>query len=148
MVLNKSSVQVSFNWKIKCVGENKKKKKFMEKNYYLDFIKVLHICEVMNAYKNNWYWQKLKDLKFDSTEDKKRDKFANGLVWFVSTGRNALVVLLCTVLAALLYQRSKEPFKLTGTVASEPKENNSCSLDNLAFLTNASLLYCSREKPY
>lgn len=87
----------------------------------------------MNAY-IHWYWQKLKDLKFDGTEDKKRDKFANGLVWFVSTGRNALVVLICTVLAALLYQRSKEPFKLTGTVASEPKENNNSSLDNLAFL--------------
>lgn len=136
--------------KCEVCGGKQIKEKFRERiyYYYFDFIKVLHICEVMNAYKNNWYWQKLKDLKFDSTEDKKRDKFANGLVWFVSTGRNALVVLLCTVLAALLYQRSKEPFKLTGTVASEPKENNSSSLDNLAFLTNASLLYCSREKPY
>lgn len=40
----------------------------------------------------------------------------NGFIWFVSTGRNALVVLACSVAAFVFHQQDWTPFKLTGTV--------------------------------
>ncbi|KAG8266452.1 hypothetical protein J6590_071768 [Homalodisca vitripennis] len=62
--------------------------------------------------------RKLKDLRIGPPSDKDTHKFVHGLFWFVSTGRNALVVLICSITAFILYQRGMIPFILTGDIVS------------------------------
>lgn len=45
---------------------------------------------------------------------KTSQKFLTGLVWFISTARNAIVVLICACAASALMSLGQLPFMLTG----------------------------------
>ncbi|XP_054284066.1 sodium-independent sulfate anion transporter-like [Macrosteles quadrilineatus] len=58
----------------------------------------------------------LKDFRVGNPENKEEHKVINGIIWFLSTGRNALVVLMCSIVAFLFQQNEWTPFKLTGKI--------------------------------
>jgi len=64
-----------------------------------------------------WKFQKVKDIPVgpaDKQEKSRIQRAASQFLWFVSTGRNILVVVFCGVLAAMLEAHDQHPFKLTG----------------------------------
>ncbi|XP_051171323.1 sodium-independent sulfate anion transporter-like [Leptopilina boulardi] len=53
---------------------------------------------------------------------KSSNRFISRLIWFIGTGRNALVVILCATISYIFESRSKAPFILTGHIdAGLPK---------------------------
>ncbi|CAG2055161.1 unnamed protein product [Timema podura] len=65
--------------------------------------------------------RKLKDVKLGPKDDKpsERQRVLMKIFWLVSTSRNALVVIVCSVLAFMFHTSEKGlPFLLTGTVRS------------------------------
>nr|CAD7588522.1 unnamed protein product [Timema genevievae] len=65
--------------------------------------------------------RKLKDVKLGPKDDKPSDRqrLLMKIFWLVSTSRNALVVIVCSVLAFMFHTSEKGlPFLLTGTVRS------------------------------
>ncbi|XP_060521275.1 sodium-independent sulfate anion transporter-like isoform X2 [Cylas formicarius] len=71
--------------------------------------------------------RKLKDFKFGSKKSKptRNENCANYVLWLISTSRNAIVVVACSV-AAYLYETngSGSPFRLTGKIKSGLPELN------------------------
>ncbi|XP_023314418.1 sodium-independent sulfate anion transporter-like isoform X1 [Trichogramma pretiosum] len=62
--------------------------------------------------------RKLKDVKVKSSETSRARAFLAKSLWFVSVARNAIVVLLCSVLSYYFHQRGQMPFVLSGQVRS------------------------------
>ena len=66
--------------------------------------------------------------------------YASKLLWFLSVGRNALVVLVCSVFSYWLHQRGQTPFMLSGKVQpglpplSFPKLSTSLNNQTYGFL--------------
>lgn len=63
------------------------------------------------------FQQKLKDIKTPENATKSR-KIFGGFLWLVATARNALLVLVTSVIAYHAQQNGHEPFILTGKVKS------------------------------
>ncbi|CAH2037352.1 unnamed protein product, partial [Iphiclides podalirius] len=55
--------------------------------------------------------RKMKDINLPSSQ-----KGFKKALWLLSTSRNAIIVLLCSIMAFFLERHSESPFKLTGTV--------------------------------
>nr|CAD7440334.1 unnamed protein product [Timema bartmani] len=60
--------------------------------------------------------RKLKDLKPGGKSQTNRQKALGKVLWFVSTGRNAMVVVLCAALAYFFSTMEQAPFLLTGKI--------------------------------
>ncbi|GLG95343.1 Uncharacterized protein GBIM_02331 [Gryllus bimaculatus] len=63
--------------------------------------------------------RKAKDIPVGPADSEKKTGVQKALVqflWFISTARNIIVVVVCAVVAFLFKQHDSEPFKLTGTV--------------------------------
>ncbi|CAB3363911.1 Hypothetical predicted protein [Cloeon dipterum] len=63
--------------------------------------------------------RKLKDLRFgppDIAEQNSWHKTLNQAVWLISTARNIIVVVVCSVLASVFHKNGYHPFLLTGEV--------------------------------
>jgi len=52
----------------------------------------------------------------DSKEQTKRQKAVNQFLWFISTSRNILVVVVCAIMAYIFAVNGSQPFILTGDV--------------------------------
>lgn len=72
-------------------------------------VKLLLCCVYSEDLIPNFLLQILKDIKF-------RNQFLKTFFWFLGTGRNALVVLLCAVASYIFEIRDGAPFLLTGHI--------------------------------
>lgn len=61
--------------------------------------------------------QKLKDIKTPENASKKR-KVIGGSIWLISTARNAILVLVTSLISYYAAEKGQMPFILTGKVKS------------------------------
>ncbi|CAB0016628.1 unnamed protein product, partial [Nesidiocoris tenuis] len=62
-------------------------------------------------------FQKIKDIPVgpsDSKEKTTTQKLLSRGLWFISTARNILVVVVCAMMAYVFHKHDMEPFKLSG----------------------------------
>jgi sodium-independent sulfate anion transporter 11 len=81
-----------------------------------------NICIFYDRSKIYFSQQKLKDIKTPENASKSRRIFG-GFLWLISTARNAIIVLVSSVIAYYAHQSGYEPFILTGKVKSGKKKN-------------------------
>lgn len=80
-----------------------------------------------------YYFQKVKDLVVADKQSPKQQRVLAKSLWLLSTSRNALVVVICSLISFVLHNNdpSNVPFKLTGK-----------SISYLTFLSPAKLIFC------